>query len=301
MVVKIFLRHGGRIIPGKSSPLFGRSNLIHASRTKRQEIVRIRRSTNLHTPSKSIPSKSCGATRHRWLYQAPLVARAAPDCKSDAGPGSNKLSPGDATFAAPKGMHIRRAEGDAHSPRRRGCTSAESQWIHLIGPPTRSVLQFMCFITLSCPEPKWSHTRCPFFGHGKASDGPASGVGLASQELQSHQELQRRDSCLFFSCQLKTLRSTIPYSIMSSPKSSIASIPESDRPTPPEIGQVPPIDNSNEKANTVPTSAWTSNEAPDGGVVAWLVVFGAWCTSFCSFGWINSMFTSADCTLVAGR
>jgi hypothetical protein len=28
---------------------------------------------------------------------------------------------------------------------------------------------------------------------------------------------------------------------------------------------------------------------PDGGLTAWLVVLGAWCTSFCSFGWINSM------------
>jgi hypothetical protein len=26
----------------------------------------------------------------------------------------------------------------------------------------------------------------------------------------------------------------------------------------------------------------------DGGISAWLVVLGAWCTSFCSFGWINS-------------
>ncbi|KAH8880812.1 MFS general substrate transporter [Thozetella sp. PMI_491] len=31
------------------------------------------------------------------------------------------------------------------------------------------------------------------------------------------------------------------------------------------------------------------NDAPDGGVVAWLVVLGAWCTSFCSFGWLNSV------------
>lgn len=31
-------------------------------------------------------------------------------------------------------------------------------------------------------------------------------------------------------------------------------------------------------------------EAPDGGAAAWLVVLGAWCTSFCSFGWINSKF-----------
>ena len=27
---------------------------------------------------------------------------------------------------------------------------------------------------------------------------------------------------------------------------------------------------------------------PDGGLTAWLVVVGAWCTSFCSFGWVNS-------------
>jgi hypothetical protein len=32
------------------------------------------------------------------------------------------------------------------------------------------------------------------------------------------------------------------------------------------------------------------SEAPDGGAAAWLVVLGAWCTSFCSFGWINSKF-----------
>ncbi|KAH7143777.1 putative monocarboxylate transporter [Dactylonectria macrodidyma] len=31
------------------------------------------------------------------------------------------------------------------------------------------------------------------------------------------------------------------------------------------------------------------NEIPDGGSAAWLVVFGTWCTSFCSFGWINSV------------
>ncbi|CAG9975608.1 unnamed protein product [Clonostachys byssicola] len=31
------------------------------------------------------------------------------------------------------------------------------------------------------------------------------------------------------------------------------------------------------------------SDAPDGGIVAWLVVLGAWCTSFCSFGWLNSV------------
>ncbi|KIX04843.1 uncharacterized protein Z518_05714 [Rhinocladiella mackenziei CBS 650.93] len=32
----------------------------------------------------------------------------------------------------------------------------------------------------------------------------------------------------------------------------------------------------------------SGNDTPDGGLVAWLVVLGAWCTSFCSFGWLNS-------------
>lgn len=27
---------------------------------------------------------------------------------------------------------------------------------------------------------------------------------------------------------------------------------------------------------------------PDGGLAAWSVVLGAWCTSYCSFGWLNS-------------
>jgi hypothetical protein len=29
-------------------------------------------------------------------------------------------------------------------------------------------------------------------------------------------------------------------------------------------------------------------DIPDGGMTAWLVVLGAWCVSFCSYGWINS-------------
>ncbi|RDW66467.1 hypothetical protein BP6252_10102 [Coleophoma cylindrospora] len=32
-------------------------------------------------------------------------------------------------------------------------------------------------------------------------------------------------------------------------------------------------------------------DVPDGGRQAWMVVFGAWCTAFCSFGWINSVGT----------
>ncbi len=34
-------------------------------------------------------------------------------------------------------------------------------------------------------------------------------------------------------------------------------------------------------------AAWAS-DVPDGGMAAWLVVLGGWCTAFCSFGWINS-------------
>ncbi|BAE60346.1 unnamed protein product [Aspergillus oryzae RIB40] len=41
----------------------------------------------------------------------------------------------------------------------------------------------------------------------------------------------------------------------------------------------------NEKGGT-----WTApDEAPDGGLIAWFMVLGAWCVLFCSFGWINSI------------
>ena len=45
-----------------------------------------------------------------------------------------------------------------------------------------------------------------------------------------------------------------------------------------------------EKAEVKNPSPGLASKAPDGGLVAWLVVLGAWCTSFCSFGWLNSMF-----------
>ncbi|KAI5459325.1 putative monocarboxylate transporter [Mariannaea sp. PMI_226] len=38
-----------------------------------------------------------------------------------------------------------------------------------------------------------------------------------------------------------------------------------------------------------PPPAVYQSDAPDGGLTAWLVVLGVWCTSFCSFGWINSV------------
>ncbi|KAH8822093.1 putative MFS transporter [Xylogone sp. PMI_703] len=37
------------------------------------------------------------------------------------------------------------------------------------------------------------------------------------------------------------------------------------------------------------TAAAPTDALPDGGAEAWMVVAGAWCTSFCSFGWINSI------------
>lgn len=42
-------------------------------------------------------------------------------------------------------------------------------------------------------------------------------------------------------------------------------------------------------APTAATAAWPVGDCPNGGTTAWLVVLGAWCTSFCSFGWVNSM------------
>ncbi|CAK7211652.1 hypothetical protein SCUCBS95973_001187 [Sporothrix curviconia] len=42
-------------------------------------------------------------------------------------------------------------------------------------------------------------------------------------------------------------------------------------------------------ADLAQTVSFSFADVPDGGYRAWLVVFGAWCTSFCSFGWINSV------------
>lgn len=37
---------------------------------------------------------------------------------------------------------------------------------------------------------------------------------------------------------------------------------------------------------------WSSEDPPpDGGLQAWLMVLGAWCALFCTFGWINSAST----------
>lgn len=56
---------------------------------------------------------------------------------------------------------------------------------------------------------------------------------------------------------------------------------------------VPYTDNTYPSEKTDEEKAAPANEAPvapDGGLVAWSVVLGAWCVSFCSFGWINSTY-----------
>ena len=53
-----------------------------------------------------------------------------------------------------------------------------------------------------------------------------------------------------------------------------------------------------EKGHAPPAPGGYGSGAPDGGLVAWLVVLGAWCTSFCSFGWINSMSIGFACAPV---
>lgn len=32
------------------------------------------------------------------------------------------------------------------------------------------------------------------------------------------------------------------------------------------------------------------SDAPDGGLIAWGVIVGLWCSAFCSFGWLSSTF-----------
>ncbi|EXJ79035.1 hypothetical protein A1O3_08536 [Capronia epimyces CBS 606.96] len=51
----------------------------------------------------------------------------------------------------------------------------------------------------------------------------------------------------------------------------------------PETGNA---DMEKEKASQ---PGFPGGDGPDGGLAAWLVVLGVWCTSFCSFGWLNSV------------
>lgn len=50
-----------------------------------------------------------------------------------------------------------------------------------------------------------------------------------------------------------------------------------------------PSSSADHDTEKLPNPSPTSGDAPDGGLAAWLVVLGAWCASFCTFGWINSI------------
>ncbi|KAM0481980.1 hypothetical protein ACHAPX_003314 [Trichoderma viride] len=57
-----------------------------------------------------------------------------------------------------------------------------------------------------------------------------------------------------------------------------------------DSGYDEPVYSKEEEAGyQAPAQAPIGIAPPDGGLRAWLVVVGAWCTSFCSFGWINSV------------
>ena len=55
------------------------------------------------------------------------------------------------------------------------------------------------------------------------------------------------------------------------------------------VGAATDADTEKQEPAAPAANPWSAGEAPDGGLTAWLVVLGAWCTAFCSFGWINSM------------
>ena len=44
-----------------------------------------------------------------------------------------------------------------------------------------------------------------------------------------------------------------------------------------------------------PPNPWDPSQFPDGGLKAWLVVAGAFCCLFCSFGWINCGTHTSHC------
>lgn len=48
-----------------------------------------------------------------------------------------------------------------------------------------------------------------------------------------------------------------------------------------------PLDNPSEKTDAAPSGPPGPGSPPDGGFQAWMVVVGAFCGLFVSFGWIN--------------
>lgn len=51
-------------------------------------------------------------------------------------------------------------------------------------------------------------------------------------------------------------------------------------------GQMPPLSEKHDQEASAPTAPGPDS-FPDGGLRAWLVVLGGFCTIFASFGWIN--------------
>lgn len=51
------------------------------------------------------------------------------------------------------------------------------------------------------------------------------------------------------------------------------------------------VDGKSPSSGDVPPPTGPPAAGPDGGSRAWLVVFGAWCASFCTWGWINGRLT----------
>lgn len=49
-----------------------------------------------------------------------------------------------------------------------------------------------------------------------------------------------------------------------------------------------------------PIAGFDPSSFPDGGLQAWLVVSGAFCCLFCSFGWINCTWTSGEASPLLG-
>lgn len=51
----------------------------------------------------------------------------------------------------------------------------------------------------------------------------------------------------------------------------------------------------NRLTGPTPPNPWHPSQFPEGGLQAWLVVLGAFCCVFCSFGWINCKITMSNC------
>ncbi|KAK7915045.1 major facilitator superfamily transporter [Apiospora marii] len=77
---------------------------------------------------------------------------------------------------------------------------------------------------------------------------------------------------------------TSPTSIVTLP----GQITESGSKTEKEAGG-PPNNEGPTSSSVESSDVEDEDETPDGGAKAWLMILGAWCCSFCSYGWLNSV------------